>query len=68
MVACRNVKEEGFSLFGSDEDWGRCQGRFEAFQSLLGLLSPNKGVCLFEELIEWHPPFAEPGDEATKGR
>ena len=23
MVACRNVEEEGFSPFGSDEDWGR---------------------------------------------
>ena len=22
VVACRDVKEEGFSLFGSDEDWG----------------------------------------------
>ena len=25
MVACRDVEEEGFSSFGSDEDWGRCQ-------------------------------------------
>jgi len=30
MVACCDVKEEGFSPFGSDEDWGRRQGRFEA--------------------------------------
>ena len=22
MVACRDVEEEGFSSFGSDEDWG----------------------------------------------
>ena len=22
VVACRDVEEEGFSLFGSDEDWG----------------------------------------------
>ena len=22
MVTCRDVKEEGFSPFGSDEDWG----------------------------------------------
>ena len=25
VVACRDVEEEGFSPFGSDEDWGRCQ-------------------------------------------
>ena len=67
MVACRDIKEEGFSLFGSDEDWGRRQGRFEAFESLLGFLSPDKGVHLFEELVEWHPPFAEPRDESAQG-
>ena len=64
MVAGRDV-EEGFSSFRSDEDWGRCQGRFEALQSLLSFLSLDKGVRLFEELVEWHPPFAEPGDEAA---
>ena len=66
MVARRDVEEEGFSLFGSDEDWSRRQGCFEAFQSLLGL-SPNEGVCLFEELVEWNPPFTEPGDELAQG-
>ena len=65
MVACHDVQEEGFSPFGSDEDWGRHQGRFEAFESLLGFLSPNEGVCLFEETVEWHPPFAKPGDEVA---
>ena len=25
VVACRDVEEEGFSSFGSDKDWGRCQ-------------------------------------------
>ena len=30
MVACRDVKEERFSPFGSNEDWGLCEGRFEA--------------------------------------
>ena len=25
VVACRDVEEEGFSLFESDEDWGRHQ-------------------------------------------
>ena len=25
MVACRDVLEEGFSLFGGDKDWGRHQ-------------------------------------------
>ena len=39
--------------------------RGEAFLSLLGFLSPNEGIRLFEEVVEWHPPFAEPGDEAT---
>ena len=24
-VACHDVQEEGFSLFGSNEDWGRHQ-------------------------------------------
>ena len=65
MVTCHDVKEEGFSPFKSDEDRGQCQGRFEAFESLLGFLSPDEGVQLFEELVEWHPPFAESGDEAT---
>ena len=23
MVVCRDVEEEGFSLFGSDKDWGQ---------------------------------------------
>ena len=23
MVACRDVEEDGFSLFGSNKDWGR---------------------------------------------
>ena len=67
MVACRDVEEEGFSPFGSDEDWGRCQGCFEAFQSLLGFLSLNEGIRLFEELVERDPPFAEPGDESAQG-
>ena len=65
MVTYRDIKEEGFSPFGSDEDWGRCQGRFEAFESLLGFLSPDKGVRLYEELVEWHPLFVELGDEAA---
>ena len=65
MVACRDVEKEGFSPFGSDEDWGRRQGRFEALQILLSFLSLDKGVHLFEELVEWHPPFTEPGDEST---
>ena len=30
MVVGRDVEEEGFSSFGSDEDRGRCQGCFEA--------------------------------------
>ena len=38
-----------------------------AFESLLGFLSPDKGIRLFEELVEWHSPFAEPGDEAAQG-
>ena len=67
MVACRDVKKEGFSPFGSDEDWGRRQRRFEAFESLLGFLGPDEGVYPFEELVEWHPPFVEPGDEAAQG-
>jgi len=33
----------------------------------LGFLGPNEGVHLFEELVEWHPPFAEPGDESAQG-
>ena len=66
MVACRDVKEEGFSPFGSDEDWGRRQGRFEAFESLLGFLSPDEGIHLFEELVEWNPLFAEPRDELAQ--
>ena len=65
MVAGHNVEEEGFSPFGSDRDWGRRQGRFEALQSLLSFLSPDDGIHLFEELVEWHPLFAEPGDEST---
>ena len=64
MVARRDI-EEGFSLFGSDKDWGRRQGCFEAFESLLGFLSPDEGIHPFEELVEWNPPFAEPGDEAA---
>ena len=24
MVTCRDIKEEGFSPFTSDEDWGLC--------------------------------------------
>ena len=55
--------EEGFSPFRSDEDWGRCQGRFEALQSLLSFLGPDKGIRLFEELVEWHPSFVEMRDE-----
>ena len=65
MVAGRDVEEEGFSSFRSDEDWGRRQGCFEALQSLLSFLSPDEGIHLFEELVEWHPPFAELGDEST---
>ena len=30
MVAGCDVEEEGFSLLGSDEDWGRRQGHFLA--------------------------------------
>ena len=29
-------------------------------------LSPDKGIRLFEELVEWHPSFAEPGDELAQ--
>ena len=47
MVACCKVEEEGFSLFGSDEDWGQHQGRIEALQSLLSFLSLDEGVHLF---------------------
>ena len=65
IVTCRDVKKEGFSPFRSYEDWGRRQGRFEAFESLLGFLSPDEGIRLFEELVEWHPSFAVPGDEAA---
>ena len=64
MVACRDV-EEGFSPFGSDEDWGQCQGCFEALQSLLSFLSLDEGIHLFEELVERDPPFAEQRDEST---
>ena len=67
MVAGHDVEEKGFSPFGSDEDRGCRQGRFEALQGLLGFLSPNKSVHLFEELIEWHPLFAEIGDESAQG-
>ena len=67
VVTCRDVKEEGFSPFRSDEDWGRRQGRFEAFESLLGFLGLDEGVRPFEELVEWHPLFTEPGDEAAQG-
>ena len=34
---------------------------------MLCFLSPYEGVCLFEELVEWHPPFAELGDELAQG-
>ena len=44
VVACCDIEEEGFSLFGSDEDWGRCQRCFEAFQSLLCLLCLDECV------------------------
>ena len=30
-------------------------------------LSPDEGVCPFEELVERHPPLAEPGDEPAQG-
>ena len=63
MVASHDIDEKGFSPFGSDDNWGRRQGRFEALQSLLSFLDPDKGVHLFEELIERHPSFAEPRDE-----
>ena len=33
----------------------------------MGFLSPDEGIRLFEELVEWHPPFAEPGDESAQG-
>ena len=66
MVACHDI-EEGFSPFGSDEDWGRRQGCFEALQSLLSFLSLDKGIRLFEELVEWYPPFAKLGDELAQG-
>ena len=65
MVTFHDVKEVGLSLFGCNEDWGQCQGCFEAFESLLDFLSPDKGIHLFEELVEWHPPFTELGDEAA---
>ena len=38
-----------------------------AFESLLGFLIPDEGIRLFEELVEWHPPFAELGDESAQG-
>ena len=66
MVAGHDV-EEWFSLFGSNEDWGRRQGCFEALQSLLSFLSPDESVCLFEKLVERHPPFVELGDESAQG-
>ena len=37
------------------------------FESLLGFLSPDEGIRLFEELVEWRPPFAEPRNEAAQG-
>ena len=30
-------------------------------------LSLDKSIHLFEELEEWHPPFAELGDESAQG-
>ena len=66
MVACHDVEKEGFSPFGSDEDWCQRQRRFEALQSLLCFLSLDKSVCLFEKLVERHPPFAEPRDESAQ--
>ena len=33
----------------------------------MGFLSPDEGIRLFEELVEWHPPFVEPRDESTQG-
>ena len=65
MVGCCDVEEEGFSLFRSDEDWGQCQRCFEALKGQLSFFSPDEGVHLFEELVEWHPPLAEPGDESA---
>ena len=67
IVARCNVEEEGFSSFGSDEDWGQHQGCFETLQILLSFLSLDEGVRLFEELVEWHPPFTKLGDESTLG-
>ena len=58
VVVYHDVEEEEFSLFGSDEDWGRCQCCFEAFQGLLCLLSPNEHICLFEKFVERHPSLA----------
>ena len=46
MVACHDIEEEGFSLFGSDEDWCRRQRCFEAFQSLLCLLCLDDRIHL----------------------
>jgi len=66
MVVGRDIEEEGFSSFGSDEDWGQRQGCFEALQSLMSLLSPDESVHLFEELVEWHPSFTEPRDEPAQ--
>ena len=34
---------------------------------MLSFLSPDEGVRLFEELVEWHPLFAESGDELAQG-
>ena len=67
MVASHDVEEEGFSSFGSDEDWGRRQEHFEALQSLLSFLSPDEGIRPFEKLVERHPSLAEPGDESAQG-
>ena len=34
---------------------------------MLSFLSLDEGVYLFEELVEWHPLFAESGDESARG-
>ena len=34
---------------------------------MLSFLSLDEGIRLFEELVEWHPPFAKPGDESAQG-
>ena len=33
----------------------------------MGFLSLDESVRLFEELVERHPPFIEPGYESTQG-